>query len=242
MKKAEREMAAAKKELEEILRQLRKEEVERTLAMLEGRFRKMLEREVRLTESTRKLDKVVAEQRGTEFEIRSGKLAVEQNAIATQAARALMLLLEDGSSVAFPATVEEMHQDMLQVGSRLSAAKVGRITIEIEEDIIDTLDYLIKALVKTQQDMESAQQQGQQQGGMPGDRPLVDQLAEIKMLRGLQERIFRRHSRYSKFLDDPEDPVGNTDDPELQAALQRLARKQAQLTTIARDIVNEKNK
>jgi len=84
MKKAEREMALAKKELEEILRQLRKEEVERTLAMLEGRFRKMLERETRLAESTRKLDTVISEQRGTEFEIRSGKLAVEQSEIATR--------------------------------------------------------------------------------------------------------------------------------------------------------------
>ena len=242
MKKAEREMALAKKELEEILRQLRKEEVERTLAMLEGRFRKMLEREIRVAESTRKLNKVVPEQRGTEFEIRSGKLAVEQNSIATEAARALMILLEDGSSVAFPATVDEMHQDMLQVASRLSSAKTGQITIEIEEDIIDTLNYLVKALIKTQQDMQSAQQNGQQQSGQAGDRPLVDKLAEIRMLRGLQERIWRRHRRYSKFLDDPEDLVGSTDDPELQAALKRLAEKQAQLTAIARDIVNEKNK
>ena len=242
MKKAEREMALAKKELEEILRQLRKEEVERTLAMLEGRFRKMLEREIRLAESTRKLNKAVPEQRGTEFEIQSGKLAVEQSSIATQAARALMILLEDGSSVAFPATVEEMHQDMLQVSSRLSAAKTGLITIEIEEDIIETLNYLVKALVKTQQDMESAQQNGQQQSGQAGDRPLVDKLAEIRMIRGLQERIFRRHRRYSKFLDDPDDLVGSTDDPEVQAALKRLAEKQDQLTAIARDIVNEKNK
>lgn len=244
MKKAEREMAAAKKELEEILKQLRKEEIERTLAMLEGRFRQMLEREVRLHESTRKLDRIIPEQRGTEFEVRAGKLSAEQNSIATEAARALMILVEDGSSVAFPATVEEMHQDMLQVASRLSAAKVGRITIEIQEDIIDTLDYLIEALVKTQQDMERMKRSAQKgkPGGQPGDRPLVDQLAEIKMLRGLQERIFRRHRRYSRFLDDPDDPLGETDDPELQAALKRLASKQKQLTSIARDIVNEKNK
>ncbi len=242
MKIAEREMALAKKELEEILRQLRKEEVERTLAMLEGRFRKMLEREIRVQESTRKLGLVVPEQRGTEFEIRAGKLASEQSSIATEAGRALMILLEDGSSVAFPTTVEEMQQDMLQVSSRLSAAKVGKITIEIEADIIDTLDYLVKALIKTQQDMERMRQNNSQQGGQAGDRPLVDQLAEIKMLRGLQERILMRHRRYSKFLDDPEDLIGNTDDPELQAALQRLAARQAKLTKIARDIVNEKNK
>ena len=243
MIKAEREMAAAKKELEEILRQLREEEIERTLAMLEGRFRKMLEREIRLIESTKKLNEIVPEQRATDFEIRAGKLSVEQSAIATDAARALLLLREDGSSVAFPATVDEMHQDMQQVANRLSAAKVGRITIEIEEDIVDTLNYLIAALVQTQEDMEKMKQRSKSgKGGQPGDRPLVDKLAEIKMLRGLQERIMRRHKRYARFLDDPDDMVGETDDPEVQAALNRLAEKQAQLTEIARDIVNEKNK
>ena len=243
MKQAEREMAAAKKELEEILRQLREEEIERTLAMLEGRFRKMLEREVRLNESTKKLNDVVPEQRATDFEIRSGKLSQEQASIAMEAARALLILREDGSSVAFPATVDEMHQDMQQVASRLASAKVGRITIEIEEDIVDTLNYLVAALVKTQQDMEKMKRRSKVgKGGQPGDKPLVDKLAEIKMLRGLQERIMRRHKRYARFLDDPDDPVGGTDDPELQSALNRLAAKQAQLTEIARDIVNEKNK
>ncbi|MFK7769275.1 MAG: hypothetical protein AB8B55_18785, partial [Mariniblastus sp.] len=243
MKKAEREMAAAKKELEEILRQLREEEIERTLAMLEGRFRKMLEREVRLLESTKKLNDIVPEQRATDFEIRAGKLSQTQASIATEAARALLLLREDGSSVAFPATVDEMHQDMLQVANRLSSAKVGRITIEIEEDIVDTLNYLVAALVQTQQDMERMKRQSQKgKAGNPGDKPLVDKLAEIKMLRGLQERIMRRHKRYARFLDDPDDPIGETDDPEVQAALDRLAEKQSKLTAIARDIVNEKNK
>jgi hypothetical protein len=243
MKTAEREMALAKKELEEILRQLREEEVERTLAMLEGRFRMMLERQVKVYESTRKLDRIIPEQRGTEFEIKAGKLSTQQAAIAKDCGRALMVLLEDGSSVAFPATVEEMHEDMQQVAKRLASAKVGKITIQIEEDIIDTLDYLIEALVKTQQDMERMKKAGQQAGGgQPGDKPLVDQLAEIKMLRGLQERIFRRHRRYSQFLEDPDDLVGDTDDPDMKAALSRLADKQAKLTDIARDIVNEKNK
>ncbi len=244
MQAAEREMALAKKELEEILRQLREEEIERTLAMLEGRFRKMLEQQIRVYEGTRKLDRTPPDKRGTDFEISAGKLSTQQNAIATEAARALMLLREDGSSVAFPETVEQMHLDMLQVASRLSAAKIGRITVEIEEDIIDTLDYLIEALVQTQQDMEAMkqQQQQQQQQGRPGDRPLVDQLAEIKMLRGLQERIYRRHKRYSNLLEDPDDPVGIAEDPDLQSALSRLAQKQKQLAEIARDIVQGKNK
>ena len=89
--------------------------------------------------------------------------------------------------------------------------------------------------------MNQSQKQ-QQQGGRPGSRPLVDQLAEIKMLRGLQERIYRRHKRYSNLLEDPEDEIGVAQDPDLQSALERLAEKQRQLTEIARDIVQGKNK
>ena len=243
MRAAEKEISLAKQELEEILRQLREEEVERVLAMLEGRFRNMLEREIRVYESTRKLEQRSPAERNADFEIRAGKLAKEQNAIATEASRALMLLKEDGSSVAFPETVQQMRDDMIQVGQRLSSAKVGRITLEIEEDIIDTLDYLIEALVKTQQDMEAMKQSGPpSEGGMPGDMPLVDQLAEIKMMRGLQERIYKRHQRYSRLLADPDDEVGETDDPDLRRALLRLSERQKQLTEIAREIVRGNNR
>ena len=244
MKAAEAELAAARKALEEILRQLREEEVERVLAMLEGRFRQMLERQVRVYETTRKLDSTPKSDRNTEFEIRAGKLSVEQNSIAVECDRALLLLREDGSSVAFPETVEQLHEDMIQVGQRLSSAKTGQITIEIEEDIIETLEYLIQALVVTQKDLEKMKQaknKPQQGGGQPGSKPLVDSLAEIKMLRGLQDRIYRRHQRYSRLLQNPDDLIGSTDDPDLQRALIRLSDRQQQLTDIARDIVVGKN-
>ena len=241
MRQAARELALAKQELEEVLLQLREEEIERTLAMLEGRFRQMLERQVRVYDSTQKLGKIAMAQRRPDFDIQSGKLAVEQNEISTAASRALMLLHEDGSSVAFPATVADMYEDMQQVALRLSAAKVGEITQEIEKDIIETLDYLVNALVKTQEDMERMKRTPAAGSSKPGDKPLVDQLAETKMLRGLQERIYKRHQRYSRLLDEPDDPLGATENAEIGAALDRLADRQAQLTEIARDIVNGKN-
>ncbi|MEM7455508.1 MAG: hypothetical protein AAF456_14240 [Planctomycetota bacterium] len=242
MQAAETEMAAARQELEEILRQLREEEIERTLAMLESRFRQILEREIKVYEGTKTLAET--SERGTAFEITAGRLAAEQNEIAIEAARALMLLDEDGSSVAFPETVDQMREDMIQVAGRLSAARAGQTTLEIEEDIIETLNYIITALVTTQEDLERMNQAGNQQssGSSAGEQPLVDQLAEIKMLRGLQERIYRRHVRYSRRLPDPEDPLGEANDAELQRALTRLAQRQEQLTEIARDIVAGLNK
>ena len=246
MEEAEKELAEAKKELEEILRQLREEEVDSNLKKLEERFRGMLEQQIRVNESTDKLALTPSEARTTEFEISANRLAGDQNEIVTAAGRALLLLKEDGTSIAFPVTVEEMQQDMMQVAARLSAAKVNDITQEIEADIVATLNELIEALVQAQKENEEEQQKPPQEqepgeSGPPGEEPLVNQIAELKMLRSLQKRIYNRHQRYAKYLDDPKDPVGVSQEPDVVAALDRLAGRQAQLTDIARQLVNEQN-
>lgn len=245
MEAAEQEIAEAKKQLQEILRQLREEEVERTLAMLEGRFRKMLQRQMEVKDSTEKLADTAAEQRSTDFDIQTGKLATVQNSIATDASRALLLLREDGSSVAFPATVEEMQLDMLQIAARLSAAKVDQFTIELENDVIGTLNYLVESLAQTQKDKEQEKSAGSPNAAppqsQPGDEALVGKIAELKMLRGLQQRIYQRHQRYAQSLDDPESPTAIANRPDLVEGLKRLAEKQHKLTRIAQDIVNERN-
>ena len=244
MEAAERELAEAKKELEEILRQLREEEVDSNLKQLEERFRAMLEQQIRVNESTDKLATTPNEARTTEFEISANRLAGDQNEIVTAAGRALLLLKEDGTSIAFPVTVEEMQQDMMQVSTRLSAAKVNDITQQIEADIVETLNELIEALQEAQQDNEESEQDPQESEpgeGAPGEEPLVDQIAELKMLRSLQKRIYNRHQRYAKYLDDPADPIGVSQEPDVIVALDRLAERQAQLTDIARQLVNEQN-
>lgn len=244
MQKAERELAQAKKELEEILRQLREEEIERSLAMLESRFRRMLEQEVRIQEKTKLYDRTPPEQRNNEFEILAGKLSVEQRNVAADADRALLLLHEDGSSIAFPETVEQMRDDMEQVAARLAASKVGGITQDLETDIIDTLNDLIEALIQAQDQQQQDQQKPPQAGqaGEPGDQPLVDKIAELKMIRGLQVRINKRHKRYAGLLKNPDDPVGFSDDPEIQSALDRISERQDKVQNITRDIVLGKNK
>ena len=243
MEEAEKELAEAKKELEEILRQLREEEVDSKLKLLEERFRAMLEQQIRVNESTNKLAQTPKEARTTEFEISANRLAGDQKIIATAAGRALLLLKEDATSIAFPVTVEEMQQDMFQVANRLSAAKVNTVTQEIEADIVETLNELIEALeiIQKENEEQDQQQNSQQQQGQPGDAPLVDRIAELKMLKSLQQRIFKRHQRYAKYLDDPNDPVGVSQEPDIVAALERLAERQAQLTEITRQLVNEIN-
>ncbi len=243
MKEAEKEIAQAKKQLEEILRQMREEEVERTLAKLEERFRKMLEREIKVKQSTEQLAATASDQRGTEYDVQTGKLSTEQNTIAADAGRALLLLVEDGSSVAFLQTVDEMRQDMTQIAARLSSAKVGNFTIDLETEVIDTLNYLVSSLAQAQRDNEQSKDTPPPTPApgatapSPGEEPLVGEIAELKMLRSLQDRIYRRHQRYSKQLQTPDDPLGVSEDPELVAALKRLTAKQKKLTRITQEIV-----
>ncbi|HAY82746.1 MAG TPA: hypothetical protein DCY79_23300, partial [Planctomycetaceae bacterium] len=161
-REAEEELKQAIAELEEILRQLREEEIERMLAQLAGRFRKMKEMQLKVYEDTLRLAKVPSDKRGDDYPIRANKLSVAEQKIVLEADRALTLLLEEGSSVAFPETVQQMRDDMEDVAIRLRDTKVGRLTQGLEEEIIQTLDELIAALEKAQQDMEEQQQQQQQ--------------------------------------------------------------------------------
>ena len=241
MRRAEVELAKAQKLLEEILRQLREEEVERMLARLETRFRKMLEKQTRVNASTLKLDEIQPVDRGTDFEIRSGKLGGSQTGIALDAAKSLMLLREDGSSVAFPKIVSQMEQDMRQISGRLVAAKTGAITQSVQSDVVSTLQFLIDSLVLTQKDLERLRRQGKKRRGKrgrPGEQSLVDSLAELKMLRGLQQRIYKRHERYAQLLENPDDPIGATENPDLKNAIDRLGVQQQELAEITEEIVS----
>jgi hypothetical protein len=243
-RQAKEELEKAKAELEEILRQLREEEVQRTLAALEARFRKMLEMQLKVYESSRRLDQVAKANRGDQFVVESGRLGFDERKIAIEARKALTLLQEEGSSIAFPATVAQMEEDMLDVSERLAETKVDEITLGLEEDIIASLEELIAALEKAQLDAEQKkqQQQQQQQQQQEQDQPLVDKIAELKMIKSLQERVNKRTVRYSRLLDDDEDPVGQAESADLLAALKALADKQKEIFGITRDIVLEKNK
>jgi len=234
-----RELEQAKAELEEILRQLREEELERMLALLEARFRKMLEAQVEVYEGTKRVDSTPLDERDRNDEIEAGRLSRKESQIVLEAESALAVLREEGSAVAFPEAVEQMREDMDQIVSRLAQTDVGDITQSIEEDVIAALEEMIDSLQKAQQDQEKKQQQQQQQEGEAQEPPLVDTLAELKMIRSLQMRINMRTKRLARLVDGE---VGQTDKPEVREQLQRLAEREASIYRVTRDIVTGKNK
>jgi hypothetical protein len=239
MQLAEKELAEAKRQLEEILRQMREEEKEYVLAMLEERFRAMLERQLRVNEQTQRIDKTDLQQRLADFEIACRKLSGDEREILLEADRALSLLREEGSSVALPETTAQMREDMAQVVDRLASFETGTVTQDIEQDIAETLGYFVAALAQAKKDLEREKQSpGQQSGGgaMPGEQPLVNAIAELKLVRSLQDRVYRRHQRYSMLLENPNDQIGRAEKADLREAIGRLSGQQKRLVEVTREI------
>ena len=243
MREAERELEQARQELERILRQLREEEIKRMLASLESRFRQMLEAQVKIHEDTVTLHDVRDNSANDEVEIQAGKLAVREKGLVTDAARALLVLEDEGSSVAVVESLLQVQQDMQQVADRLSTAKTDSTTQEIQMSIIETLGFLVEVFEQAQEAQQQQSEQGQGQSGQqqPGDEALVNELAELKLIRGLQKQILGRHQRYANLLVNPEDKVGHSDDPDVRNALEKLSERQHRLQQITHDIVVGKN-
>ncbi len=231
---AVKELEQAKAELEQILRQLREEEVQRVLAMLEARFRKMLEMQRDVYDGTVRLDKIPQAERTHNHEIESSRLSGKEMQIVVEIDKTLLVLREDGTTVAFAEAADQMRTDMQQVVDRLSQAKVSQVTQGIELDIIATLEEMIDALKKAQKDLEKNQNKPRPTSGQE-DSPLVDKLAELKMIRALQMRINTRTERYSKLVEGEQ-----AENAELVDALKRLAERQQRVYRVTHDLSSGK--
>ena len=106
------------------------------------------------------------------------------------------------------------------------------------------LEEMIAALQQAQRDLEEQQQQQPQQPQPmeAEDMPLVDRLAELKMIRALQMRVNTRTQRCAQMLADMDDPVGQAQDEDLRQALIQLGARQQRIHEVTRDIVLGKNR
>jgi hypothetical protein len=239
-REAESELRSAIEELEEILRQLREEEIERSLASLETRLRRMLEMQNKVLEETKRLQEIGGEQAVRQVEIRASNLALDQRKILTEGERAFLLLRDEGSSAAFPEAMEQVNADISNVAERLNKADVGALTTTIEQEIVSSLEEMIAALVQVQKENKEKkkQQQGQQQQqqGEQAEQPLVDKLAELRLIRTLQLRINSRTTALSKMLADPSDNVGQATEADILSEAKKLAERQANIQQVTKNV------
>src|SRR5205085_1480306 len=228
----------AKEKLEEILKQLREEERERFLAMLEARFQRMLAMQLVVYDGTVKLDKTPREEQSARHAARSLQLARQEDEIAIEATKAITLLRDEGSAVAFPEAVEQMRDDMRIVVSRLERTEIGELTQGIEREIIDALEEMIDALQKEIDKAKDKKKEEPPKDGQQEQEPqLVDQLAELKMLRTLQLRINHRTKRLGRMVEGEQ-----AQDADILGQLQNLADRQARIQKATYDMATGRNK
>ena len=235
--KALETLKEAKKLLEKLMRQLREEEKAKLLTNLEQRFKKVLKEQIRIYEGT--IQESLAEERN---EMTSVQLNRREVSIAMDVHGALVLLQEEGSGIAFPMTVEEVHEEMEKVAIRLARGKVGNLTQEIEIDIIATLEQMVAALqaaqLPTDVDLVPSPPQPPPPPKKQKDSPedLLDLLAELKLLRGMQERVNRKTKRYNRMVENPNTSDGQAMQEEIVNEVRSLAERQNRISESMRKI------
>lgn len=233
-----RKLLEAKEKLEEILRQLREEEKSLTLASLESRFRKMLSMQLLVYQESVRLDQEVAESDPSRI-ARGKQLATQEDEIVQEVDKALVVLREEGSSVAFPEAVEAIREDAASIVQLLDQGKAGELTQTLEQAVIEAIEEMVDALQKEMEKKndDEQQQQGDPQQGEPQDKPLVDALSELKMLRSLQLRINRRTRQLGRMIDGEK-----ADAPDVLKQLKTLSGRQSRVQQATYDLSTGRNK
>ncbi len=232
-----RQLLEAKEKLEEILRQLREEEKSLTLASLESRFRKMLSMQLLVYQETLRLDKE-SEDQSDNLSARGRQLATQEEEILQEVDKALVVLREEGSSVAFPEAVQAIREDAASIVELLDQGKAGELTQTLEQAVIEAIEEMVDALQKEmEKKKDEEQKQSQQQQGQPQDKPLVDALSELKMLRSLQLRVNRRTRQLGRMIEG--DQAGA---PELRKQFRTLSGRQLRIQRATYDLSTGRNK
>jgi NADH dehydrogenase/NADH:ubiquinone oxidoreductase subunit G len=231
-------LVKAQQELEKLLKQLRKEELEKLLANLEARCNRMLAMQVEVYEGTKSIHANVVKnnnQKSTSDVQKAQQQSDKEGEIVAEADKALKLLEADGTSVAFLGVLDEVRRDMVSVQKRLNSAYVGEDTQVIEQDIIAALKEMIAALKKAQQDLQDPSKGGGQGGGQSNQK-LIDLLAELKMIRSLQAQVNNRTKIYGKRYEGEQ-----ADDPLIKEELKQLSERQTKIQEMTNNIATGKN-
>jgi hypothetical protein len=238
--KAIDKLEEARRKLEEILRQLREEEQERILAALQQRVERMLQMQIEVYEGTTRVERAIADNPDKKptraNEQRALQLCDREEEIIKEANKAIQLLQEEGSAVAFPEVFTQVRDDMRNAARRLGKADVGQVTQVIEQDIINTLKEMVEALKKAQQRLQARKGQPGA-GGQPPDQRLIELLAELKMIRAMQIRVNTRTHVYGVRYTGEQ-----AADPEIQQELQNLAQRQWKIFEVTNNIYRGNNR
>ena len=252
--KAVEELKKARKQLEELLRQLRAEEIERILAALQNRCERMLAMQIEVRKDTVNLDKNIKariEQKPDNSDQQRGyALSDDEEKIIKEANDALRLLESEGSSVAFPVVLDYARDMMVTVARRLRSTDTGTITVGTEQEIIDSLQEMIEALKKERKNNQQKQQSPPGSSSQPQNQPLLEEVQELKMIRNMQLRVNRQTELSGKEYPGEQAPaIEKAPTPQEREKAEMLLRehknlsdKQVKIYEVTNNLYRGKNK
>lgn len=239
MDKAVEELAKAIEEMKKRLKQLREEELLKLLANLEARCNRMLAMQIDVYENTKSIHAGIVKNNNEKINAdiqKSQQQADKEKEIIAEAEKTLKLLETEGSAVAFATVLQEVMGDMQAVQARLEKAYVDLDTQAIEENIIQMLRDMVAALKRQQQEMQNNRNNPNNNSGKPNQK-LIDQLAELKLIRALQSQVNSRTTMYGKKFEGEQ-----ASDTLIQSELKQLAQRQIKLQEMINKIATEANK
>jgi hypothetical protein len=148
---------------------------------------------------------------------------------------------------------QQVREDMRNVQRRLEITEVGPFTQRIEQDIIDSLSDMIKALDKKKADMDKEKEDKKKkknkdgdakdkQQGPPPDQKLLDQIAELKMIRSMQMRVNDRTKAYADENLKGQEQLPGTAAPLIRREINELRDRQERIYDITNKIQKGDNK
>ena len=235
-REAEKKLDEALKEIEERLNQLRDETREEKLKRLEARFREMMDRQQVAGVETVELNdkKVNLGQLKRRDDLVMLRVANEELEISEIGQQAYDLLLEDGTSNAFPEIVQGVREDLSRVSELLQDGRTDQLTQLIQQDIMSTLADMLEALKDSKKDKKEDDGGGGGGGGGGQDQPLLKLSAELKILRAKQNRLNRRTSQLDRMAGDA---ANDQIQDQIQTELQKLTESQGKLLEMAEGIM-----
>lgn len=210
------------------------------LASLEARFQRLLLVETQIHEGTTVLA-AVPQKEWLELSYgRCRELAQQQTELARECAQTVLLIREDGTSSAILLAVEDIESDMNSVADWMQQSNVSELTVSVQRDILESLKQLIETMQREMQQMQDQQQQDQQQQNQQQQQqsPLVDLIAEIRVLKNLQLQVNRRTKQVDGLLDGAE----GAERVALQKQVSELAVRQQKLFESAKDLEKQGRK
>lgn len=193
MQDAADELQTALDEVDAALRQLRREEMEETLAALETRLRSMLAREERVRTLVAELDDKGPARWGRTEQLQLAETAQTQSDVADECSNVQRILVQEGTTIVFPEIMAQLHTDAAAIARRLRDADTSKATQSQLDDVITVLKELLAA-VEAQRDRQ--RQQDANEDGQPPEpdesQPLVPGSAELKLLRTRQIIVRRQ--------------------------------------------------